>query len=261
MKDTDTVTIYWSPANFNNQVQSWTMLYASPKSLASEIRAMRHPDAGSESIQGCPASKDALDKVYVINSAVDDSLELSKESMEMFYSMSNGEIPKATGLHFPTPDNPLSLLNVPRHPSLDGYINLTYNLGWQFLADEPVVARFTAPYFPPVTPAPGVILSAGEFDIGSWFRPFNLDYHVPLGTTKLEFKQDDPLFYVEFFTEKKIILKRYITTPFLSSLMSETVGSTSLYGKFKSLPQRYKHAKSTRIIDQALKEIQNNLID
>lgn len=261
MIDTDTITVYWSPANFSNKDQSWTMLYTSPKSLTSEVRSLRHPDANSATMQGCPASKDTLDKVYFVTSALDDSYELSKESLMEFYSLPESEIPKGIGIHFPTPDNPLSLLNVPRPPSLAGHLNLTYNLGWQFLADEPLVARFTAPYFPPVTPSSGAILSAGEFDIGSWFRPFNLDYHVPVADTKFEFKEGDPLFYVEFFTEKKIVFKRYINTPFLQSLMRETVGSTSLYGKFKSLPQRYKHAKNTRVIDQALKEIQNNLID
>lgn len=261
MIDSDTITIYWSPANFSNEDQSWTMLYNSPESLASRVRSLRYQDASSASMHGCPASKNVLDKVYLVTSAVDDSLDLPEETLKMFYSFAEEEIPKGVGLHFPTPDNPLSLLNVPRSPSLEGHINLTYNLGWAFLADEPVVARFTAPYFPPVSPAPGVILSAGEFDIGSWFRPFNLDYHVPMSTRKLEFKEDDPLFYIEFFTDKKIVFKRYINTPFLCSLMGETVNSTSIYGTFKSLSQRYKQAKNTRVIDQALNEIRKNLID
>jgi len=212
-------------------------------------------------MHGCPASKDVLDKIYFVPSAIDDSLNLSKDFLELFYSLPKNQFNKGIGEPFPTPDNPLSLLRVFRPPSLDGYLNLSYNLGWQFLADEPLVARFTAPYFPPVTPAPGTILSVGEFNIGNWFRPFNLDYHVPLTTKKLEFKEGQPLFYVEFFTEKKIILKQFINTPFVSSLMKESVQSPGLYGSFKSLSQRYSHAKNTRLVDQALNEICKNLLD
>jgi hypothetical protein len=261
MINTDTITIYWSPANFTNQDKSWTMLYSSPESLASNLRSLRYKDASSSSMYACPASKDALDKVYFFSSAVDDFLDLPEETLNKFYSLSKEEIPVGTGLHFPTPDNSLSLLNVPRSPSLEGHINLSYNLTWTFIADEPLVAKFTAPYFPPISPAPGVILSAGKFDIGSWLRPFNLDYHVPITTRRLEFKEGDPLFYIECFTDKNIVFKRYINTPFLSSLINETVESINLYGTFKSLSQRYRQAKNTRIIDQALTEIRKNLLD
>jgi hypothetical protein len=152
-------------------------------------------------------------------------------------------------------------VKVLRPPSIEGTSNIVYNMSWLMFADEPLVAKFTAPYFPATSPAKDVILSAGEFDIGQWFRDFNLDYHVPYGTKELNFEENQPLFYVEFKTDKKIILKRFMLTNEIRNLASECAESRNRYGSFFSLPQRYNMAKESKMSEQILSLIKQNTID
>ncbi len=101
----------------------------------------------------------------------------------------------------------------------------------------------------------------GEFDIGSWYRTFNLDYHIPLDTKEMVFNQNDPLFYIEFKTDKKVILKRYMQSDTLFNIGREMVNSPSNYGRFKSLKEKYLMSKKAKMPEIILSEINKNLID
>jgi len=148
-----------------------------------------------------------------------------------------------------------------RATSLNGYKNLEYNMGWAFFADEPLLAKFTAPYMPTHSPTPGAILASGEFDIGQWLRPWHLDYFVPNQAGGMEFNVDDPLFYIEFKTDKKIMFKRFNRSPIIDNIMIESVQSPSRYGSRKTLSQRYSMAKKAKMQNIILNEIKNNLVD
>jgi hypothetical protein len=80
-----------------------------------------------------------------------------------------------------------------------------------------------------------------------------------LGTLNL--KEDEPLFYVEFLTDRPIILKRFVTTAKLMDYA--TACSTSPFKIEKNVPliSRYKRFKSARMNSLVLNEIKKNLID
>ena len=259
MKDTDTITVYWAPANYTIEDDTWEMLYASPQSLSSMIRKLRKPNALPQSIYSCPGYKDSVDNVFVFTSAIDDEVKIPTQTLEELDLIDPNKFP-LQGIPLPTSNLPVSLY-MQRPSSFDGYHSVNYNMGWILFADEPIVAKFTSPYFPPVAPAEGALLATGQFDIGSWYRPFNLDYHIPVGTEKLVFKEDDPLFYVEFYTTKKVVVKRYVYTKQLQNLSRELVESPTRYGKFKSLVEKYKAVKKTSILEMILSEIQKNVLE
>jgi hypothetical protein len=206
----------------------------------------------------CPAVKSSIKNVFVIKSNIDDDIDLPIDFLNRFYEES---VNPNVSYPFVVPTNSSISVLVRRPPSFEGYLNLNYNMAWTFFADEPVTAKFTAPYFPPQSPAPGAMLATGEFDIGSWYRRFETDYHVPLNTTRLTFKQNDPLFYLELKTDKSIIFKRYTLSNRLRSLQEEMSNSSVRYGRFKSLEERYKQARYAKISQQVLTEIKNNVIE
>ena len=82
----------------------------------------------------------------------------------------------------------------------------------RYFADQPLVARFMAPNYPPTTPSPGAILTSGQFDIGKWFRTLNVEIQLYGNKGELHFKKDEPIFYVNFLTDRKVILKRFELT-------------------------------------------------
>lgn len=248
MENSDTITVYWAPAPYILQEESWAMAYSEPVHLFSEHRKSKNPNGNPNNIFACPATKSTLNNTYVVNHQFDNVVDLPGNINPKFD-------------HYWLETNSAIGVLVPRSSALTGYHNLMYNMGWLLFADEPLVARFTAPFFPPHTPAEGAMLSTGEFDIGSWYRAFNLDYHVPVSAKTLKFMKDDPLFYIEFKTDKNIILKRYNVSPSLNNLAMESVNAPGRYGRFQSLKERYGIAKKAMIPELVLSEIKKNLVE
>jgi hypothetical protein len=253
MQGQDFVTVYWTPGAYNIESTSWTQLYAEPKSLLSELNQKRNKEnknTKGQNMFGCPSYVDAIKNVFTVNNIVESQINMPD------YLTHND-------LQYPFDIDDIAPLRVKvlRPPSIDGTVNINYNMSWLLFADEPLVARFTAPYFPATSPAKDVILSAGEFDIGQWFRDFNLDYHVPNNTKVLSFKKDQPLFYMDFKTNKKIILKRFLLTQEIRNFADECANSRARYGSFFTLPERYRIAKESKMAEQVLSLIKKNLVE
>lgn len=251
MKDTDTITVYWAPSAFiASEEPSWLMLYSNPISINSFLRLNKSSESKNNMFI-CPASNDHFNNTYMFTCNLSDDVTFPNYPQEFYYQ------PERVVLNT---NSRISLIK-PRPSSLIDHMNVVYNMGWIFLADEPLTAVFTAPYYPPTAPALGAKLSAGQFNIGLWFRSYQLDYHVPYKTKNLIFNENDPFFYIKFLTNKKIIFKQFIFTPLLSHLSDEMSNASHKYGFFKSLKNRYEIAHNASIIDHVKTEIKKNLIE
>lgn len=252
MSKKDYITVYWAPSPYVSKEVSWSYLYPEPVNILSELNKSRNKEIkNSKGIFSCPSYIDAMKNVYILKSSIDDKINVPQE----LFTDNSYNYP------FEYDSGSKLLTTIIRPSSFDNYINVSYNLGWLMFADEPLEVRFTAPYFPTTTPAEGVILAAGEMNIGKWYRDYMLDYHVPLGIKELIIKDNQPLAYVEFKTNKKIILKRYQLTRTLRSIADDLSSSGTRYGFFKSLEHKYKKANEALIPQQVLSEIKKNLID
>jgi hypothetical protein len=252
MANTDTLTIYWAPASYISDNESWATLYREPVPILSSLRPFK--SNAKNNLFACPAIKDGLQNVFSLNSAINDAHTLPKDYLQSTndLELNEGELIKTDGNIF---------LTKPRKSSLKGYSNLVYNMKWVFFAEESVIAKFSAPYFPSFTPAKGSILSSGKFDIGRWPRFFNLDYHIPLETETFIIKENDPFFYIEIETFKTIIFKQCNMSQRLIHLCLESSFSPNRYGKFKSLKERYEMATKANIKQQVITEMKKNLIE
>lgn len=246
----DELVIYWTPQPFVLSKESWNLLYQKPTNVYSELINMSF---SKSPIRLCPATKDNLTKTFSVYSSIEDSVDLSNINLE--------ELDKST----PIKQN----LNIPsiiawqkdRNSSFPGYLNFAYNLSWLFFSEEPVIARFTAPYFPSSSPAEGAYLAPGQFDIGQWFRPFNLDYHIPYSTKSFNINTTDPLFFVEIFTDKKVVFKRFIKNDVIDNIATEISVAPTRYAAFQKLSQRYDMFNKSQIREMLLKEIKKEVIE
>lgn len=251
MKDTDTITIYWTSTSYKPDEESWTMIYKNPVSLSSELRSKKND--GFSGMFICPATNDFLKNIFVFKSAITD-----KHTLPIPH-FSNPPFQDKVMITLPTDGN-IRLYTV-RPSSLKGYSNILYNMSWLLFADEPVVAKFTAPFCPPTLPSSNAILSPGQFDIGKWYRPYHLDYHIPSNVDTFEIIENDHLFYLDLQTEKKVLFKKYMSSPKLETLAKEASASPDRYGRFKSLKERYLMAKESNYTQQVLTEIKKNLVE
>lgn len=255
MKDTDKITVYWTPANFNPHKESFTMLYSKPQSLTNYLNEKR---LNNTDLFRCPAHRDFTSNIFVFKSNLSDKHVLPIETLTELQQLPTGnDLNEKITIN----SNGIVPLTKVRPNSFTDYSNLAYGLEWLFFSDEPLLASFSDPYLFTKPVAPGAFLTPGKFDIGKWYRPFGLDYHIPLDSKFFQIEENDPLFYVQFYTDKKIELKQYINNEKLHALTEETRNSISRYGKFKSLTTRYKMAENTSYSKQILTEIKKNLIE
>lgn len=253
-KEEDTLVVYWAPGQFTSaESQSWNQFYAPPTPVADPVLAQRQKDETGRVIFGCPAYAEGMNNLFEIRSVHEEHAVIP----EIFFTN-----PPTT---FPTrlPVHTSLAFDLARPSSLKNYVDLTYNMSWLFFSEEPLLARFTAPYFPPKTPAEGAMLAMGEFNIGLWFRNFNLDYLVPKDSTKFDINIDDPLFYVQFYTDKKVVFKRFIHTPTTQKLAEEFAQASNRRGKKMGLnfKNRYSLSQKTMLPSLVLNEIKKNLVD
>lgn len=244
------IDVYWSPATFNPETESWSTLYPEPKNIFSDIIKN---NTMSGSMTQCPAIKSFLKNTFSFESAINDySLFDLDELMEKANTESEKEKLNTSGK---------LLVCKERKSSYEGFINITFGMRWIFFASESLEMRWTAPYFPSSDIVSNQLFSTGQMDIGQWFRPVNLDMHIPINSKEYKIDQGRPLAFAEFMTDKKINLKRFVMTPKLLNIAAELSQSSSRYGRFVKLKDRYRMAQESDIVKIVRHEIINNLID
>lgn len=228
--------IYWAPSKFLDTGEQWNLLYEEPRPVIDNITG---PGVPKNTIIRCPATRATLKNVYSLEAMQDDILDISPGS-------------EPTGL--------VQLIQ-PRESSMIGYRNFQYNLGWLMFAEEPVIAKLTAPYFPTAEPAFGSLLAPGHFDIGQWYRPLNLDYHIPVEADTFQVKAGQPLAFLEIQTDRPIKLIRYRMTQELFVLSEECVNASRTYGRGVPLLKRYAQFRQSGLREMVLSEIRKNLVN
>lgn len=249
MNDKEKTIVYWAPGYYNSDTESWELLYEEPKSLLPEFISKRK--AKSE-MSVCPSVKNILQNTFVVKSTLEDNILLPNLS----------EIESADPSKFKEKvlgDSKVAMIHL-RPTSFDGYVNVSYNLKWLFFSEDSLQVRLTPPFFPESPLCSGSIFSVGEMDIGKWFRPMNLDYHIPEKTSEIIIKEDQPLAYFQFLTDKKVILQRFNMTPKLLSLSKEMSNASQRYGRGWSLNKRYALANKSSVRKIILSEIKKNLV-
>lgn len=248
----DEITVYWTPHPVMQSVESWHFLYKTPEPVVKKII-----DEQGGDMRTCPAVKKLLKNTFTFNSMVKDNFKYdNKVAAEMAVNMEleeNTPIPAFSQHRVP--------FVMPRPSSLSGYINAVYYMSWLFFSEESLEANFTAPYFPPKVPAEGALFSPGMFDIGRWFRPVPLDYHIPISTDEVHIDEGDELMYVQFLTDKKINLRRFEMNEELWSLAEECIWAHKMYGAHWKLEERYELGENSQLRQRIIKAIKKQLLE
>jgi len=246
----NTVTVYWSPGRFSLEEESWNMLYSEPTPVINDVFENTYKDA---EIRKCPGTRAALKNVFTVKANHKENIHFPENYLERINNISEKTFPL---------DIPSTLqIHKQRSSEYPNRVNLVYNMSWYFFASEPLEAKMTSPYYPPQTPTPGSAVFPGEFNIGLWYRPFNLEYSIPFNAKSFQIKPNDDLFYLEFKTDKKIVFQRYNNSKSLDSLAAEFTTAPQMFGFGKTLAQRYDLAKRTKTADIVLGEIQKNIVN
>lgn len=250
----DTATVYWSPF-WDKDSSNWDLLYPKPKTLFSSIKD--HSTKSNDNIVGlqklpilsCPAVSEKYKKIAVFESPMSCSY---KYDFSNFLEDGNFKIDPQTKQYL--------AYRVDRQPVIDYGPSIVFSLAYSFFAEESLNAYFTPPMFhPPKYIKNGSVIPA-EFNIGRWFRPFNFEVQMWEQSGNFILQEKEPLFYVDFKTNKKVILKRFKMTDNLYDAAKACIDSSDLFGKGQTLEYRYEKFEDTDMRNIILSEIKNNIV-
>lgn len=242
----DSINIYWAPIlNKNGLEQSnKNIFYKNPKTLFNSLYEYK-TDAVSDgnTFFSCPVTSSKIKNTYVFNAPCSATYEFEKDKVYLKNSETQYVID----------------MKILRKPAIQNTNMLFYDAEWIFFSDEDVIAEFQQPYFHNLSYLKNSSLMAGEFNIGSWFRPFSIELMTWQESGDLQILEE-PLFYVHFKTNKKINLIRFNWSRPLESLKNSCMSHSSIGPIKKSLNFRYKEFKESNTRELVLKEIKKEIV-
>lgn len=237
------IDIYWAP--YWNQTLAFDLnhLYPSPYSLYSDCVKNYVGNQQRDTFIKCPAVSSKMKNIFVFNNLVKNHTTYVDD--HVYYDNPEMLQTPSSILHQPTLKNNM-------------LVNFEYSL--LLFSEESVMASMTSPYFHNVESSKYGAIVPGQFDIGKWYRPFNAEFNLWDGVNELKINHDEPLMYIEFYTDKKIRLHRYQVTKRLSTIALSLIQLNPL-PRFSKLTEKYDIFKRAGLRNQILREIKSNIVE
>ena len=243
MKNKKEINVYWWPDE-----PDWNMLYNDPINLLESMYEMKNKDSKKKSMFQCPAFSDKTKRTFFFTSPMDLEYKYDFTDPENSYIVPTNE------------NNPFIATSIRRAPTLNKQPLFELSLYFCFFSEEPLTASFTPPFLHNSNLMKQGVPATGSYDIGQWLRPYPLEIMLWNETGILKIKKNEPLFYVEFLTDRPINLRRVNGTETLKGYAKQGANSPSYIESKVPLFTRYETFKKTRMKDLIMKEINNNII-
>jgi len=249
------ITVYWAPHSIAEDddtgvVGNWNMMYHEPTNVFKYWAEfdIKSEDKIQDSFIKCPAFKNLSKNIYSWPWPFDSSYSYNSHS----------------GLRDQIEINSLTehfvACHPPRNQTMTTGPNIEFSYRLHMFAEEPLEVMLTGPYLQQVEYMKYGFLTSGQFDIGQWFRTLNVEIQLYGNQGEIHFKKDEPIFYVNFLTDRKIIFKRFELTKEIDTYSRKCINAKSMFGYKLPLVDSYKIFNKSRTRDILLKKIKENLI-
>lgn len=134
---------------------------------------------------------------------------------------------------------------------------------YMFFSEEDCEMQFSAPGMVDNNFTKNCTVMPGQYNIGKWFRGVDFGFFVNNKNTKISIKKGDTIANVRFLTEEKVTFKKFFITPECNSLANLVVNykHSQKFPLNTYLKNMYNDFQSSKIKNQILREINNNLLD
>jgi hypothetical protein len=237
------ITVYWSPGT-----SYWNMLYPEPKTLMKTLINNRSENRGPLSFFNCPSFTNKNNKIYSFAFPMTCGYEWDYSDFDNRYFRPTN------------PNSPIIGYQELRPPTINNSPQITFNLSYLFFCEESLEATFTPPYFSKPNYTKNASVAPGTMDIGQWFRPYPIEITFWEEKGNIMFENNEPLFYVEFLTDRPVVLKRFMPTDKILEYSNACAQSSSEIESKVPLIDRYKRFNETKMNKLIMKEIKQNLI-
>ncbi len=246
MKNKEEIIVYWAPGFTQSRFH---LNYKEPEPVIKELKQLGHNlvnlGDNANNFLKCPAVLNSSKNTFAIASPAKVSIKWDGSSIS-------------------TPNHNQEFFDewlLPRDPSTGFF---SFNLcKYIFFTEEPSLnikqknAVYTNNDF---TKKLGII--EGSFDIGQWCRFIDIGIFFKEHNT-VDININDVLYYLEFFTDKKIIFKKFYLTPGLTNMVHNciSVKDTRKFPIFTYFEELYLLFNQSKIKSRILKDIKDNLLE
>jgi hypothetical protein len=231
------VIVYWCPF-VRNDGYDWNMFYPEPKTLYSELLSEKEKNSGVGNYFMCSAFKERAKNIFTLNTIINST-----------FTLVDGVLVSGDGME--------ALIR--RGPQLKDKASVTLGMSYGFFSEEPLTMHLNPPFLHKSQYTEKTTLFSAGLDISKWFRAINIEVAVNINDT-VEILENSPLAYVEFITNKKVVLKRFEINDKIRNIGAACALSVTVK---RAIPlyERYKlfmESKQNKIL---LKEIKKNLVE
>jgi hypothetical protein len=190
----------------------------------------------------CPAYRNHMSNLYSINSPFDYDLRIEGEGVKTSYY---------------------------DQKFFDEYVFvrslkerlITFNNQYWFIPDcDSLEMTLTSPYLESNSFSDNIVAIPATFDIGKWPRFVECAFHMKSDSVAV--KEGDPMLYIKFNTDEKIVFKNFINTPLMSRYMEYMTSSREYKTLSSSMSFFYDLiGKKKRFKKNLIEEAKKTLID
>jgi hypothetical protein len=242
------INVYWAPCWIDIPQNNWNLLYPDPEQLYKNLSKKRAKEtAPTDNLLQCPAVNTKFRNTYLFTTSVDSQITIDNDNV---YSVFPDQL-KRNGI----------AAKIQRTPSFKNNKLVVVMLSWIFFTDEESLdATFTPPYFHQTEIQKYGAPIPGTFDIGKWFRSYTYEVNLWDNVNQLNIKENDPLFYAEFITDRSVNIQRFEMNEKLFALANAGGNSSVYLGALKPLSKRYEQFAQSRNKDIIIKEIKKQIV-
>jgi len=220
------------------------MLYQEPENLYLDLIKNKEKISGRDSFFSCPAVSDRLKSSFIFknNLKTKFSYDFNNKNNPIIESLEGvqAKYHKPSGL-------------------IDGS-NVMLRMNWIFFAEESVDLLVNSPMFHKTNLSQHGFVVPGKYNPSKWFRPVSCEIQMWDLKGEVTIEEDDPLFYIEIMTDRKVTLKRFKFNEILVKYMESCTSAPDSFGLFLPLKERYKKFTKTKTDALVLSEIKKNLV-
>ncbi len=229
---TDVINVYWAVASQPDRSTLMNLIWQPPKPLVATL-----PPRSTANYHGCKALMSMYKNAYVLTHAMNDKVDVT-----------NNQIISDTGSWHS------------HGPAFEGAHTVEYDHSWLFFSEEPLIMEFTPPYMHKTSASQSGFVTAGGFDISRWYRIVTMTYQFWAGVDQMTLTKDEAMAYINFKTDKKVVLHQYEITKELGDIALATVKLKEVIPNL-GLDNLYNRFTQTNRHKRVLKLIKENLLD
>lgn len=238
-------TIYYSPWNEPSKLTSMLLAFQPPVNVLADITKKIHRENNRDNFSNCPAFTNSVKNTFLFSSPTNCAVEFHGDKI-----LDTAAEKQMIGYISPTLKQP-SILN-------SYTVNLDIN--WIFFSehDQEIETRHPFLHHSPISDYGYYV--PGNMNIGSWFRPLEYAFQCWPNVQELKVAQGDPLLYVNFPSDEKIVLKRFRLT---DELFDASISCIRLkfYWREKNLKKLYNIFRAAQMHKHILSEIKKNILE